>query len=236
MSLLGEEKNFHVVQRKEKEKELINDRRGWVKKLAETAVSRNTDEAWNECYQIIAERIVFLEKLRELEKKRGYRDPLTGIPNRRFWDEVVNREMERCNRRGTSYGVLIVDVDYFKKVNDMYGHNAGDYVLRDVAKRIRDAIRAEDLCARYGGEEFSVLLPEPQLSGLDIVGQRIRLAIQENEFIVVNMNKQEVQANITVSVGGTLSRPHEKSDYTIARADKALYNSKEAGRNLVTID
>ena len=128
---------------------------------------------------------------------------------------------------------MMLDIDYFKKINDEYGHPVGDVVLKAVCKEIKDAIRDCDIAARYGGEEFAVVLPETELGGAAVVAERLRKAIEQLEI-----EANGCKINVTVSVGVTgyqASTGQIKKSDIISEADNALYNSKNNGRNMISI-
>ncbi len=157
-------------------------------------------------------------------------DALTGLPNRRHFVEALEREFQRAARYGSSLGLLIIDIDHFKRVNDTWGHLAGDKVLRDVAGILAYGLRQSDIAARFGGEEFAVLLPETDLEGATLVAERYRLDIAARQFTVESTSLQ-----LTVSIG-IAALPRTKADDAtefLRRADATLYLAKEAGRNRV---
>jgi two-component system, cell cycle response regulator len=156
-------------------------------------------------------------------------DGLTQVHNRRYFDEAIERELSRCRRYGRALSLLLIDVDHFKRINDTFGHLAGDAVLKEVAWAIQKRIRKEDLLSRYGGEEFAVLSPEIDQKGAHAMGEKVRKVIEKHEFSFDG----EV---IPVTVSGGVSSLGKKSDDAAAlvqRADEKLYEAKESGRNKV---
>jgi diguanylate cyclase (GGDEF)-like protein len=155
-------------------------------------------------------------------------DALTGLPNRRYFDEVI--AIERPRRRSSdSLGVLMIDIDHFKRLNDMHGHSTGDRVLRAVAGAIASQVRADDTPARYGGEEFAVLLRRASAEQATEVGERIRLAVRR-----LNPGSMGVEAAVTVSVGMAVASPGDlDASALVERADQALYRAKRLGRDRV---
>jgi len=157
-------------------------------------------------------------------------DGLTGLTNIRHFREQAHREHSRARRHKDPYSVLMMDIDHFKKVNDVYGHSVGDTVLREMAAIIREAVRLTDLPARYGGEEFIVLLPRTRLPEAAIVGERIREAVERKVFA-----DPSPMLRCTVSIG--IADFHPGTDGTektvIEHADQALYSAKRGGRNRV---
>jgi len=157
-------------------------------------------------------------------------DPLTGISNRRAVLERLDEELARADRSGHAVGVLELDIDHFKRVNDGHGHAAGDKVLRSVASQIVTALREYDSAGRLGGEEFLVVAPEIDAESLLALAERLRSAIETRP---VANSKGEI--SITTSVGATLSRPGDTTEDVFGRADEALYAAKTAGRNRVEL-
>jgi diguanylate cyclase (GGDEF)-like protein len=179
----------------------------------------------------IQARKVIEDKLRYL----AITDPLTQVFNRRHFFETTIIELERTYRYDKVLSVIICDIDYFKGVNDRYGHIAGDQVLCEVVKRFQGNLRSSDVLARYGGEEFVILLPETNTQRARLLGERLR-AVTENAPIVTD----SASINITISVGvvGLEASKNEQMitiDQLLDRADKALYHSKENGRNRVSV-
>jgi diguanylate cyclase (GGDEF)-like protein len=157
-------------------------------------------------------------------------DGMTGIHNKRFFMEFLDREIAVATRHGHPLTLVMFDVDHFKKVNDTYGHLAGDAVLKDLAARIRPRIRREDLFARYGGEEFACVLPSTALPGGIVFGEHLRTIIEERPCAFDNQ-----QIAFTISVGVTTLHRETGVDPTalIKRADDNLYTAKRSGRNRV---
>ncbi|MDA3946947.1 MAG: sensor domain-containing diguanylate cyclase, partial [Helicobacteraceae bacterium] len=163
-------------------------------------------------------------------EKLALHDALTGLYNRGNFDERLQDEMNRTLRYGTHVSLLILDIDFFKKVNDTYGHQAGDAVLKSIADTISNSIRKSDYAARYGGEEFSVILPETDQAKAIELAERIRLAIEQKEFRV----SESDTIHLTISIGvGSSSERITSPELLIQVADGPLYNAKENGRNQV---
>jgi len=171
--------------------------------------------------QDIAERKALEEELAH----RATHDPLTGAFNRIPFEERIDAEMERVARYATALGFLVVDIDHFKAINDTHGHEVGDRVLVEVARRLREVIRGSDLLARWGGEEFVVLLPETDLFGALELGERLREAIAAEPC--------EEAGTVTVSIGVAQAVPGESVRRLFSRADAALYRAKAEGRDRV---
>ena len=156
-------------------------------------------------------------------------DALTGLYNRRHFDNMIEREFLRAQRYSNDLSIALIDIDFFKKVNDTYGHLCGDYVLKEVAYLTLETFRKTDMVFRYGGEEILVILTETPLEKAVIPLERLRKSIESYPF---NYDGQDIR--ITVSIGAEAISP-EISDFEklIGRADKALYQAKENGRNKV---
>lgn len=180
------------------------------------------------------------DKLRERAQQlldSTYLDGLTGIPNRRRLDEFLPTEFRRAARHQRPISLLMVDVDFFKRYNDFYGHQAGDTCLRDVAQAIRGCVarRAGDLVARYGGEEFVVVLPETTAAAALALANRVRDTVKA---LALPHADSEVADYVTVSVGVATQIPEEHShqhETLVAAADFALYCAKSAGRDCVEV-
>jgi diguanylate cyclase len=164
----------------------------------------------------------------EAHISRSLTDSLTGLPNRRAFNERLEERMSAWNRRQEQFSLLMLDVDHFKKFNDEHGHLAGDQVLSVVGRTIRGAVRLEDAVARYGGEEFAVLLPNTTLEQAAVVAEKIRHAVAA---AVVEHNDQKFA--VTISGGMATIIPGDTTHSLIHNADVALYAAKEAGRNQV---
>ena len=169
------------------------------------------------------------------DKLRGmaFEDGLTGLFNQRYFQEHMEREISRVDRYSNLLSLIMIDIDHFKKFNDTYGHQQGDTVLREVAKVLNDSIRRPDIAARYGGEEFAIILPETDLKGALVLADRLRKYVEDLD---VNIDGEILK--VTISLGITSYDPTKgkKSKVEIIEAaDKALYNSKNTGRNKLSI-
>ncbi len=169
-------------------------------------------------------------KLMELELARlAATDPLTELPNRRFFVQTANRELERVRRFGGSVSVIMLDVDHFKSVNDTYGHALGDEALRCLTRVCKELIRQIDVLARYGGEEFVILLPGTEEAAASSVAEKLRSAIAD---MPVSDGRNHIK--LTASFGVAQLRPGDQGiEAGLARADTALYAAKHSGRNCV---
>jgi two-component system, cell cycle response regulator len=161
-------------------------------------------------------------------------DALTGLHNRRYMESHLATLAEQASARGKPLALMILDIDFFKAINDTYGHDAGDDVLREFAVRIRKSIRGIDLACRYGGEEFVIVMPETDLHVAGMVAERLRRSIAGEKFAI---NKGAKRVDVTISIGlSTLERKGEAVADVLKRADKALYRAKNDGRNRVVSD
>lgn len=205
------------------------DRHWW----GESVLSRIPDET--------GETVGFSLVTRENTEGRRYQeqlehwaslDTMTGLYNRRVFEAHVEEELQRCARYDLPLAMLMLDIDHFKAVNDKYGHDVGDEVLAELAKRLLSAVRGPDRCGRLGGEEFSVLMTHADREAASQAAQRILLAIRQTPF-----ETSAGPLRITVSIGLALRDEHTRSFAAIyRRADRALYTAKDAGRDQVVED
>jgi len=172
------------------------------------------------------ERLV-AERTRELEELVG-RDPMTGARNRRSFYKEMQEERHRAQRFGGQWSVLMFDIDHFKKINDTFGHAAGDAVLQQVATVMNEELRDIDFLARYGGEEFALIAPQTDLSGAEALGEKLRRAVAEAAFSGP-ASSEELSA--TVSIG--VAEYDGDAEATFHAADAALYEAKAAGKDCV---
>ncbi len=179
-------------------------------------------------------RKIELEEKNKLLEKLSYHDPLTGIPNRRLFEEVLIREWARCERVKLPISVIVMDIDFFKQFNDSYGHPAGDRCLKIVANKIQSMLkRPGDIVARIGGEEFAVILPMTGLKGAAIVAQRFCDAVRA---LKITVKLGVSQKNITISLGVASQTPKAGIVQSLIKnADNALYQAKNSGRDRVCI-
>jgi two-component system cell cycle response regulator len=178
----------------------------------------------------------YTERLRDnvqLSIEMAITDALTGLYNRRYMETHVGTLVDQAIARGKPLSVLILDIDYFKSINDTYGHDAGDDVLQDFAIRIRKSIRGIDLACRYGGEEFVVVMPETDMAVATMVAERLRRRIASEPFPI---QKGAKMIEVTISIGIAALGPNDKAAAVIKRADLALYRAKRDGRNRVVPD
>lgn len=169
-------------------------------------------------------------RLREALRSQSIKDPLTGLYNRRFLTEMMDREIRRAARAEQSLGVLMLDLDHFKKFNDTYGHDAGDTILREAASFLTRSIRIEDTVCRFGGEEFVIILPTADLNAAHTRAERIRSKLHE----LTVLHQGQSLGMITVSVGiATLPQHGTSAKELLEAADAALYRAKRGGRDRV---
>ncbi len=172
-------------------------------------------------------RIIELQQ--ELVKKASH-DELTGILNRRMLSEMADRELDRAWRSKSPLSMLMLDLDFFKKINDTYGHLAGDAVLQEITRRIQIGLRSLDIFGRYGGEEFMVLLPGCELDFARIVADHIRLLVYEKPVL---FNQQPIPVSMSIGIAA-LQFEHKMTLVELMdHADVALYKAKHAGRNCI---
>lgn len=171
-------------------------------------------------------------RLRETLQNQSIRDPLTGLFNRRYLEEFVNKEIYRAQRHQYFVGAVMIDIDHFKRFNDKLGHDAGDTILQEIGKVLKNLIRASDIACRYGGEELILILPEANLEQTRLKAELIRETISQ---LKLNYQDQLLEI-ITVSLGVACFPTHGSTGNTIIQAaDAALYRAKAAGRNQVVV-
>lgn len=178
----------------------------------------------------LAKRNIELEQALHRNEELAIRDELTGVFNRRYLMEMIAMEKQRCDRNGRVFSICIVDVDFFKHVNDTYGHLAGDEVLRAIAKTASDTMRQTDYFGRYGGEEFALVLTDTLIEGALATAERVRQRIENLCFPEISPSLK-----VAVSIGIAEMQLHEETGSTFKRADQALYRAKENGRNQCVI-
>lgn len=159
------------------------------------------------------------------------RDPLTNTGNRIALDNALHRELQLCKRYDQNLSLMIIDIDFFKNINDTYGHRTGDLVLQQVAGSIQDVTRQTDMTFRYGGEEFVVVMSKTDSEGANIIAERVRDAIEQ---LTCEVDQQKIK--VSVSVGISQLKDKEHIDELFIRADHALYAAKDNGRNQVAIE
>jgi diguanylate cyclase (GGDEF)-like protein len=175
--------------------------------------------------QDVTELALYEHRLLEM----NMRDGLTGVYNRRFLEKRLAEEFERHKRYSRHFSIVMFDIDFFKKVNDTYGHQCGDFILKGVSAKVASMIRKTDFLARYGGEEFCCLLPETNLASATLLAERFRKSIAD-----LNHVYQEKDISVTISLGvSELENQFSTPGCLLERADEALYQAKNSGRNRV---
>ncbi len=171
-------------------------------------------------------------KLREALRNQSVRDPLTELFNRRYMEETFARELSACKRAQSELEVMMIDIDHFKQYNDTYGHDVGDYVLKQVADYIKDSFRSCDVPCRYGGEEFLVVTINTTLSMMEKRAEALRAGIEKLDL----SHQGKPIKNVTISIGVASYPANAETVYTLIKAaDLALYEAKESGRNKVVV-
>lgn len=196
--------------------------------------SRRAFVLWQQAEQTnqrLASEIKHSKDLEAELKRQALTDPLTGLSNRRHYEMLFEREHERCRRHKSPMTVGMIDLDHFKRVNDTYGHDVGDEVLKFVAKVMQLPLRQTDILGRFGGEEFIVILPDTSLEQAQAIAERMRRALEDDALM-----HGDVRISITATFGLTQVRADDVDlQDCVRRADDALYEGKRSGRNRVTL-
>jgi diguanylate cyclase (GGDEF)-like protein len=200
--------------------------------------------------EIVPQEVIYLEELAKqaattITRAKVYGeilkyatlDALTGFYNRRQLDERVKQEVSHAKRKKSALCAIMVDIDFFKSVNDTYGHTAGDLVLKTIAKIMRGQLREYDIAARYGGEEFMILLPYTSIKEAILVAERLRKSVKNKIIDIekVNTKNDTKNINVTISVGLCEYKCEYSAEQFIMNTDKALYTAKETGRNRIIV-
>ncbi|MCH7755117.1 diguanylate cyclase [candidate division KSB1 bacterium] len=182
----------------------------------------------------LQEKVIELQRTKEELRQLAITDGLTGLYNYRYFKEQLLQELKRAQRHSLNISVVMIDIDHFKQYNDKNGHPAGDVVLKDIARLLRDNIRNIDLAARYGGEEFSLILIETDKPSAKIVSEKIRKLVEDYGFAY---ESSQPDGKLTISTGvAKFPEDGEDFDTLVSKADQRLYRAKEAGRNLIFVD
>ncbi|MGB5947502.1 GGDEF domain-containing protein [Paenisporosarcina sp.] len=192
-------------------------------------ILHDTDEAYMKLQGLMKEVEGKQQELLELNtqlKELATTDPLTGLKNRRCLQEKIMENIELSKKEHCSFSLLLIDIDFFKRVNDTYGHPIGDAVLQELAMKLQVETRTQDLVARMGGEEFMIVLPNTNKEHARVIAERIRLNIDHGSW---------KHARITVSIGVTTYEHDDNLSKLFSKADDALYRSKNGGRNCVSV-
>ena len=198
--------------------------------LGETRRMQDANEQLEQKLEASRDDIAALQRDLDEVRRESMLDPLTKIFNRKSFDEGMLKSIGEA-ATGTTFCLMLLDIDHFKRFNDTWGHQTGDQVLRLVAMTLKSNIKGKDMAARYGGEEFAAILPETDLEGAVIVADNIRKAVQAKELLKRSTN--EKLGRITASFGVAMFREGDTASTLIERADRCLYAAKHAGRNRV---
>ncbi len=201
------------------------------KVIKETRTTEQSQRQFETQLTHIANEMESLRKELAQVKEESLIDALTGISNRKAFDTTLEQAIHAARDMKSPFCVLLADIDYFKKVNDEYGHIVGDKVLRFVASIFKQCIKGKDMAARFGGEEFAVILPQTELFGALVVAEQIRQTIASGTL--KDMRSEEVYGRVTISIGAAQFNADDLPSILLHRADQALYQAKESGRNRV---
>ena len=180
----------------------------------------------------LQEQLDEIQSLQAILKEQVIRDSLTGLYNRRFLDEMLEKELARAERARYPLSILMLDIDHFKELNDLHGHQAGDQMLRALSRLLLAKVRHSDLVCRFGGEEFTIIMPNASLA---IAKSRAESIVQETSKLRVRWEEHQLQ--ITISIGVAIFPEHgQTSSEVISAADSALYTAKQTGRNRVVVE
>jgi len=195
------------------------------------AAMRDAAGVVNGCIEVFSDdapRLASLEEIQQL-RNEAMKDPLTGLPNRRFLLDRLPRVFDEARQQAVPVGVIFIDLDHFKQINDHYGHEMGDEVLRVAAATLRSNLREFDVVARWGGEEFVVIAPDLDANKLRLFAERLRALLERCEI-----GRPAFDIRVTASMGITLAGATESWTEVAGRADQLMYESKKDGRNRVT--
>lgn len=184
-----------------------------------------------EIFQDISSRTADIDRIEQLQKM-AFLDDLTGIASRRYLELRLNDRIAEMERYHWKFGVLLIDIDHFKRVNDTYGHAVGDRMLKMIAKTLSANTRSLDLVGRWGGEEFLALIASIDLTHLAAIGNRYRVLVEQSSLPMPG----GPPLRTTISLGGTIARGEDTAGSLLERADSFLYRSKVSGRNRISLD
>ena len=202
--------------------------------MKSTHEMRETNRALEERLTLSKSEISNLQQSLEAIRAESLTDPLTGLGNRKYFDRMIEMEVQNAQAAGEPLSLLMFDIDHFKSFNDSYGHLTGDQVLRLVGLSLKQTIKGRDITARYGGEEFAVVLPNTALRQALTVADHIRRAVMAKEL--KKKSTGEILGRVTISVGVSMLKPGDDTDSLIERADACLYAAKRNGRNRVVCE
>ena len=202
--------------------------------MKSTHEMRETNRALEERLTLSKSEISNLQQSLEAIRAESLTDPLTGLGNRKYFDRMIEMEVQNAQAAGEPLSLLMFDIDHFKSFNDSYGHLTGDQVLRLVGLSLKQTIKGRDITARYGGEEFAVVLPNTALRQALTVADHIRRAVMAKEL--KKKSTGEILGRVTISVGVSMLKAGDDTDSLIERADACLYAAKRNGRNRVVCE
>jgi diguanylate cyclase (GGDEF)-like protein len=199
--------------------------------LRDSTAQAETQAKLQEMNADLHERVLQVEELQEELREQAIRDPLTGLFNRRYLDATLEREIGRAQREGYPVSIVMIDVDFFKRINDEHGHPAGDQVLRFLGAQLRAGLRTGDIACRYGGDEFLMVLPNTRVVSARARAEEWRTAVHDSSVYWM-----EWREATTLSLGVASFPENGSSDAEVmAAADAALYSAKEGGRNRTVV-
>lgn len=197
----------------------------------ELAERKHTGEQLHLANQMLQSQLGEIQVLEAILREQVIRDPLTGLYNRRYLDEMLERELAHAIRENNPISFVMLDIDYFKDINDNFGHDTGDKILQRLANQLLSQVRVDDIVCRYGGEEFLAVLPNVTTEVAFQIAERWRTSFQDGETLIENK-----ETNVTISCGiSTFPFHGDRGETLITRADQAMYQAKKTGRNKVTI-
>ena len=182
-----------------------------------------------ETFSEISSRGAIAQRMKDLQKMALY-DPLTNLANRRFLQMKIESRLNELERYGWPFGIVFIDIDHFKDINDTYGHRAGDRVLKVVANTLANNIRVFDVAGRWGGEEFIVIIVNVSEDKLFLIAEKLRMLVEGS-----SMSIGSDTISVTISLGATPAKPSDSVDTLVGRADQFMYRSKNFGRNRVSM-
>ncbi len=206
--------------------------------VAHSTIDKLTNDEINYISELTKQSSITIERANVYSEilKNATMDALTGLNNRRQFEVRLKEEYSSANRQNTPLCAIMIDIDFFKKFNDTYGHAIGDTVLRTTANVIKEQLREYDIPSRYGGEEFCILLPQTNIDEAKIVAERLRTSVENKKIeIQTNKNEQIKHISVTISVGLAQLDIKDMADDLYMKADRALYEAKEQGRNRVVV-
>lgn len=206
--------------------------------VAHSTIDKLTNDEINYISELTKQSSTTIERANVYSEilKNATMDALTGLNNRRQFEVRLKEEYSSANRQNTPLCAIMIDIDFFKKFNDTYGHAIGDTVLRTTANVIKEQLREYDIPSRYGGEEFCILLPQTNIDEAKIVAERLRTSVENKKIeIKTNKNEQIKHISVTISVGLAQLDIKDMADDLYMKADRALYEAKEQGRNRVVV-